>query len=59
MCVATDPKLNVQIGIPTLTVSCNNRLSRCILCLILTSLGNKVSDISKPNSTRLVKVVLN
>ena len=59
MCVATDPKLNVQIGIPSLTVSCNNRLSRCILCLILTSLGNKVSNFSQPNYTRLVKVVLN
>ena len=59
MCVATDPKLNVQIGIPTLTVSYNNRLSRCILCPILTSLGNKVSDISQPNCIRLVKVVLN
>ena len=59
MCVATDLKLNVQIGILSLTVSSNNWLSRYILCLSVTSFRNKVSNFSQPNCTRLVKVVLN
>ena len=52
-------KLNVHIGILSLTVSRNNWLSRYILCLSVTSFRNKVSNFSQPNCTRLVKVVLN